>query len=276
MSRVFDLHTHSNASDGIFPPAVLIEKASAAGINTLALTDHDTVAGLAAAKIAANKYNITLINGIELSAHWRNKPIHIVGLNINPENDAIINAIVKLNQLREARAVAIGDRLKQVGIHGAYENAKRIAAGGTVTRQHFSTFLIENGYAKNQADAFAQYLANKKPGYVVVDWPGLEETIAQINGACGVAVIAHPLRYKMTATQLCTMIQDFKGLGGQAVEVVTGHTQLAEIRRMADYAKRYDVAASVGSDFHNETTAWNQLGKLATLPSGLRPVWALW
>jgi 3',5'-nucleoside bisphosphate phosphatase len=276
MSRVFDLHTHSNASDGILPPELLVEKASAVGINTLALTDHDTVAGLASAQSAARKYNITLINGIELSTHWNNKPIHVVGLNIKADCGAIIDATIHLNQLREERAIKMGDKLKKVGIDGAYENAKRIAGNGTVTRQHFSTFLVENGHAKNQSDVFKRYLVNNKPGYAAVEWPSLEETIYQINAAGGIAVIAHPLRYNMTATKCRNMIKEFKELGGQAIEVVTGHNQSSEIEIATNYAKRFDVAASVGSDFHNGKTAWGKLGKLAALPQGLTPVWELW
>ncbi len=276
MSHVFDLHTHSTASDGILSPDMLVEKASAVGINTLALTDHDTVSGLAAAHSAAKTYNVTLISGIELSCLWNNKTIHIVGLNFEAENKTIIDATIHLNHLREERAIKIGEKLKKVGIDNAYENAKRIAAGGTVTRQHFSTFLIENGNAKNQSDVFKRYLVNNKPGYASVAWPSLEETIAQINAAGGVSVIAHPLRYKLTATKLRNLIKEFKGLGGKAIEVVTGHNQSSEIELATNYAKRYDMAASVGSDFHNVNTAWSQLGKLAELPQGLTPVWELW
>ncbi|GJM04808.1 MAG: phosphatase [marine bacterium B5-7] len=276
MSHVYDLHTHSTASDGILSPELLIEKACSVGVDTLALTDHDTVSGLAAAQSAAKKYNITLINGIELSCLWNNKTIHVVGLNFNTENKAIINATTHLNHLREERAIKIGEKLKKVGINNAYENAKRIAAGGTVTRQHFSTYLIENGNAKNQTEVFKRYLVNNKPGYASVEWPSLEETITQINDAGGISVIAHPLRYKLTATKLRTLIKEFKELGGRAIEVVTGHNQSNEIEIATGYAKRYDIAASVGSDFHNGDTAWSQLGKLAELPQGLTPVWELW
>tara|TARA_R110002096_G_scaffold172484_11_gene346243 strand:+ start:21701 stop:22531 length:831 start_codon:yes stop_codon:yes gene_type:complete len=276
MSHVFDLHTHSTASDGILSPSLLVEKAHSVGINTLALTDHDTVSGLAAAQSAAKKYNITLINGIELSCLWNNKTIHVVGLNFNAESKTIIDATTHLNQLREERAIKIGEKLKKVGINDAYENAKRIAAGGTVTRQHFSTYLIENGNAKNQTDVFKRYLVNNKPGYAAVEWPSLEDTITQINNAGGVSVIAHPLRYKLTATKLRELIKDFKELGGSAIEVVTGHNQSNEIEMATAYAKRYDTAASVGSDFHSGNTAWSQLGKLTELPQGLTPVWEVW
>lgn len=271
-----DLHTHSTASDGALSPAALVEKAALIGIETLALTDHDTVAGLGEAQTAADKHNITLIKGIELSVLWNHKTVHIVGLNINADNPAIISATRDLKQLREERAIKIGEKLKKAGIDGAYENAKRIAAAGTVTRQHFSTFLVEGGYAKNQSDVFKRYLVKNKPGYVSAEWPGLEETIARINEANGVAVIAHPLRYKMTATKLRKLITEFKDHGGKAIEVITGHYLPAEIELAANYAKRYDIAASIGSDFHNEQNPWGKLGNLSSLPNDLTPVWELW
>lgn len=276
MSDVFDLHTHSTASDGILSPAELLEKARNVGITTLALTDHDTVSGLATAQEAAKKNNVRLINGIELSTKWDNKTIHIVGLNIDASSQIMLNATTHLNKLREERAIKIGEKLKKVGINNAYENAKRIAAGGTVTRQHFSTFLVENGNAKNQSDVFKRYLVRNKPGYVTVDWPSLEDTISYIDDAGGVAVIAHPLRYKMTATKCRIMIKEFKELGGKAIEVVTGHNQANEIQIASNYAKKFDMAASVGSDFHNGNSAWGKLGQLAALPLGLTPIWELW
>lgn len=276
MSQGFDLHTHSTASDGALSPELLVEKASTAGITTLALTDHDTVAGLAAAQTAAIRHDMTFINGIELSCLWNKKTIHIVGLNIKADSKNIIAATNHLNHLREERAIKIGEKLKKVGINNAYENARRIAAGGTVTRQHFSTFLIENGNAKNQSDVFKRYLVNNKPGYVSVAWPSLEDTIGQIKSAGGISIIAHPLRYKMTATKLRGLIKEFKMQGGEAIEVVTGHNQSSELELATSYAKRYDLAASVGSDFHSGNTAWGQLGKLSDLPHGLTPVWELW
>jgi len=271
-----DLHTHSTASDGALSPAKLVEKAAHTGVETLALTDHDTVSGLSDAQTAAVKHNITLINGIELSTLWNYKTIHVVGLNINPDNKVMIDASHHLKQLREERAIKIGKKLSKVGINGAYENTKQIAGNGTVTRQHFAQFLIANGHAKNQTEVFKRFLVRNKPGYVSVNWPSLDETINRIDAAGGVAVIAHPLRYKMTATKLRKLIAEFKEYGGKAIEVVTGHNLPAEIEIASNYAKRCDVAASIGSDFHNENTPWAQLGKLSSLPNGLTPVWELW
>ena len=276
MTSHIDLHTHSTASDGAYTPTVLIEKAWQAGVKTMALTDHDTVSGLDEAQSAANKLGLSLISGIELSASWNHKTIHIVGLNIDAKSSAITEATKYLQQLREERAINIGEKLAKAGINDAYENAKRFAANGTVTRQHFSRYLVEAGYAKNQTDVFKRYMVKNKPGYVSVEWPDIEETLTHINNAGGIAVIAHPLRYKMTTTKLRKLIDEFKTYGGKAIEVVTGHNNAEEITLATNYAKRYEIAASIGSDFHNELTSWGQIGKLAALPEDLTPVWELW
>ena len=276
MHSKIDLHTHSTASDGAFSPAQLIEKAVTAEVETLALTDHDTIAGLKEAQTTAKQYNLNLINGIELSTSWNFKTVHIVGLNIDANSQAIHEASIHLKQLREERAIKIGEKLEKAGIENAYKNAKHFAANGTVTRQHFSRFLVKAGYAKNQTDVFKRYLVKNKPGYVSVEWPNLEETIYRINNAGGIAVIAHPLRYKMTATKLRKLIDEFKSLGGKGIEVVTGHNNAVEIELATNYAKRFNIAASVGSDFHNEQTPWGQIGNLKALPAGLTPIWEVW
>ena len=156
--------------------------------------------------------------------------------------------------------------LGKVGIKGAYENAKELAGDGTVTRQHFAHFLINNGNAKSFSDVFKRYLVKGKPGYVSVNWPDLSETIENIHSAGGVAVIAHPLCYKMTATKLRKFITEFKTLGGQAIEVVNGNSNMKEITTVTNYAKRYDIAASLGSDYHNDKSPWSRLGNLTALP----------
>jgi len=271
-----DLHAHSTASDGELSPTKLVEMAAQNSVETLALTDHDTVAGLAEAKTAANQHKLNLINGIELSTRWNNKTIHIVGLNIDADNQTMIDATIHLNQLRVERAIKIGEKLEKIGINNAYENTRQLAGNGTVTRQHFAQFLVNNGHAKSHADVFKRFLVNNKPGYVSVEWPDLDETIANINTAGGVAVIAHPLRYKMTATKLRQLISDFKGTGGKAIEVVTGNNNKEEIATVTNYAKKYEIAASLGSDYHNSKSPWSKLGNLTTIPQGLTPVWELW
>ncbi len=271
-----DLHAHSTASDGELTPAELVELAAANGVETLALTDHDTVAGLAEAHTAAIQHDLNLINGIELSTQWNNKTIHIVGLNIDAKNKTMTDATIHLNMLREDRAIKIGEKLNKVGIKHAYEGSKQIAGKGTVTRQHFAQFLVNNHYAKSYADVFKRFLVNNKPGYVSVEWPTLSETINYISVAGGVAVIAHPLRYKLTATKLRKLISEFKETGGKAIEVVTGNNNKEEITTVTNYAKKYDIAASAGSDYHHSKTPWAQLGNLKEIPQGLTPVWELW
>lgn len=271
-----DLHAHSTASDGELTPTELVAMAVHNGVTTLALTDHDTVSGLKEANSEATQHNIQLINGIELSCRWDNKTIHVVGLNINADDKTMINATVKLNQLREDRAIKIGEKLEKAGITNSLHEAKKLVGTGTVTRQHFAQFLVKNGYAKNHNDVFKRYLVKGKPGYVSVEWPALNETINTIHTAGGVAVIAHPLRYKLTATKLRQLIFDFKESGGEAIEVVTGNNNKDEITTMTNYAKQYDIAASLGSDYHNSHSPWVQLGNLTALPEGLTPVWDIW
>ena len=271
-----DLHTHSNKSDGELSPYDLVTKASSNGIQMLALTDHDTVSGLSDAKKAATEKNINFINGVELSTQWDNKTIHIIGLNIESENALIIKACEKLKVLREDRAKKISQKLAKVGVRGAHEYTKKLAINGNITRFHFAKFLIEKKYAKNQTDVFKNYLVKGKPGYISANWPNLSETINLINTIGGVAVIAHPLRYKITATKLRNLIDEFKQCGGEAIEVITSHNIPKEITMISNYAKKYNLAASIGSDFHNQSISWNKLGQLPPLPESLVPVWKLW
>ena len=271
-----DLHTHSNRSDGELSPGDLINKASTNGIKMMALTDHDTISGLKDANEAAIKHNIKLINGIELSTQWENRAIHIVGLNIDIENKLLIEACEDLSILRKERAIKIGQKLSDAGIDGAYEYVKKISTSENITRYHFAKFLVERKYAKNHADVFKRFLVKNKPGYFSPKWPELSETINTIKAANGVAVIAHPLRYKMTATKLSKLIKEFKNLGGMAIEVITSHDIKSEVIQASNLAKKYNLSASIGSDFHNEKNAWNKFGKLSLLPESLIPVWHLW
>ena len=271
-----DLHTHSNKSDGSLVPADLVIRAASSGIKTLALTDHDTISGLKSANAVAIKNNVTLINGVELSTKWNNKTIHILGLNIDVNNKLLIKNCERLKKLRKKRAKKIDQKLAKIGINGAYDYTKKIATNKNITRYHFAQFLIEKKLAKNQADVFKRFLVKNKPGYYSPKWPELSEIINLIKKAKGIAVIAHPLRYNMTATKLESLIEEFKSLGGAAIEVITSHDQKSEILLASNIAKKYGLSASIGSDFHNENNTWNKFGKLPHLPSDLKPVWHLW
>ncbi len=270
-----DFHTHSTASDGSLSPDELVKHAAEAGIQVMALTDHDGTDGLAQAHKMAELQGIRLINGIELSVTWNKQTIHIVGLNIDPDYEPLTAGIEKLQQFRAWRAREIADRLTKAGIEGAYEGALKFSGGKMLGRTHFAHFLVEAGYGKNVRSIFKHYLVRNRPGHVNGDWASMEEAVNWITGSGGVAVIAHPARYKLTRGKLRQLIKDFVSMGGQAIEVLSGSHDVNEVNTMANHARDFDLYASAGSDFHNPEFCWIKLGQLPPLPSGCRPVWEL-
>ena len=270
-----DLHCHSTASDGTLPPAKVVTRAATNGVDMLALTDHDTTAGLDEAYLSAQKNNISLIAGIELSVTWQGKLLHIVGLDIDPEYLPLRQGIRMLKEMREERAQKMGIRLARAGYSNAYENARRLAGDGNVTRTHFARHLIEVGAAKDFTDVFKRFLVRGKPGYYRVDWAPMEDAINWITDSGGVAVVAHPMRYKLTASWLNRVIAGFREAGGKGIEVVCGHNSADDNARSALFARKHGLLASQGSDFH-EPGKWVELGKLAKLPDGIEPVWQQW
>jgi len=273
---IYDLHTHSNASDGKLSPSELVSHAYQAGITHLALTDHDSVSGIQEAEKQSQQHGIKLISGIELSCRWLSYTIHIVGLNIDPENDSLLKHIQDLSELREDRAKRISRQLEKVGINDAYYYAKQLSGDGTITRQHFAMHIVKTGHAKTIQDVFKKYLTRNKPGYVAVDWPDIKQTINCIQQANGIAVIAHPLRYKMTNTKLKALVKEFKEKSGEGIEVASGNSNNDELNRATTLCKQFELFASTGSDFHNPDMPWTKLGKLAPIPEILTPVWANW
>lgn len=270
-----DLHTHSTASDGRLTPTELVSLAAQAGVEVMALTDHDGVGGLKEAGMAANKAGIQLINGIELSVTWNNRTVHIVGLNFDPDHAPLQAGIQSLQDFRKVRAREIASGLEKAGIHGAYEGAKRFAGGCMLGRMHFANFLVDAGHSKNVRQVFKHYLVNNKPGHVKGDWASLQDAVSWITDAGGIAVIAHPARYKLTRTKLRKLIKEFIEAGGQAIEVVSGSHDINETQTMANHAADFELYASAGSDFHDPDFPWIQLGKLPALPYKCRPVWDL-
>ena len=270
-----DLHCHSTASDGTLPPAKVVTRAAANGVDMLALTDHDTTAGLDEAYLSAQENNIRLIAGIELSVTWQGKLLHIVGLDIDPEYRPLRQGIRMLKEMREERAQEMGKRLARAGYSNAYENARRLAGSGNITRTHFARHLIEVGAAKDFTDVFKRFLVRGKPGYYRVDWAPMEDAINWITDSGGVAVVAHPMRYKLTASWLNRVIAGFREAGGKGIEVVCGHNSADDNARSAMFARKHGLLASQGSDFH-EPGKWVELGKLAKLPDGIEPVWQQW
>ncbi len=276
LRSVFDLHTHSTASDGTLSPNELVNNAHTQGVEVLALTDHDTTAGLAEAQATASQRNMEFVPSIELSATWRDGLLHIVGLNIDPESPSLKKGIAGFQATREWRAEEMGRRLAQCGIQEAYEGARDLAGDGTITRTHFARFLVNRGYSANVREVFKHYLVKGKPGYVTVSWASLEEAISWIDEAGGVPVLAHPMRYRLTDSRLRRVLAAFKSAGGIAIEVVCGNSTPTDIAKSAGHARRYRLMGSVGSDYHGPDNAWIKLGKLAELPAGIDPVWQTW
>ncbi len=269
----YDLHSHSTASDGTLTPTQLVERAKAAGVDVLALTDHDDVSGIAEASAAAIREGIKLVPGIELSVTWAHQTVHIVGLNVNTDNEQLHQGIERQHTFRHWRAEEIARRLAKKGIPGAREGAGRFANGPIVSRTHFARFLVEQGKADNVREVFQKYLVRGKPGYVSGDWASLEEVVHWIHGAGGQAVIAHPARYRLSNTRLRQLMQEFRSLGGEGLEVVSGSQSRDQCRFMGELAVRFDFLASSGSDYHGPEQAYMDLGRLPALPKACQPIW---
>ena len=272
----YDLHCHSTASDGELAPAALVRYANTRGVQALALTDHDTTAGLAEAQTAAMALGMTLINGVEISVSWNERLIHIVGLGFDPSAPELLRGLVDLRRQREARGEEIGRRLAGLGIADALSGARGHANGQILSRSHFARYLVEAGHVKSVQDAFKRFLGEGRPAYVASRWVGLAEAVGWITGAGGHAVIAHPARYRLSAIRLRALIDEFKACGGVAIEVVCGSHDRNQTHNMADYAVRYGLLASVGSDYHGPGQPWMAMGKLPPLPKRCTPVWTLW
>ncbi len=276
MPRTYDLHTHSTASDGTLSPSELVARAAARGIGSLALTDHDTTAGVDEARTAAAAHGIEVIAGVEVSVSWRHAVVHVVGLQIATDFAPMQAGFARLAEFRDWRAEEIGRRLAKAGIPGALEGAMRHAHGRIVSRTHFAHFLVEAGHAKDLRDVFKRFLVRDRPGYVPGQWASLEEAVGWICGAGGIAVVAHPARYPFTATKLRELLGEFRACGGVGLEVISGSHSAADSASMAAQARRMKLLASVGSDYHGPENPYLELGGLPALPADLTPVWALW
>ena len=276
MRSLIDLHCHSTVSDGVLTPTELVDYAAEKGIRVLALTDHDDLAGLAVARDIAEKHGMRFINGVEISVTWRRRTLHIVGLKINPEYAPLVEGLANIRAGRHTRAVGIAQALEKVGIHGALEGAYEYSKGGIISRTHFARFLIEKGYAKDTKAVFKHYLVKGKPGYIEHQWASLEDAMTWIIGSGGVAVIAHPGRYDLGRVTMLELMHEFRALGGSAIEVVTGSHTVDQYQEFAKMAKSFDLASSMGSDYHGKGHAYIDMGRLPSLPSNCLPVWRDW
>lgn len=276
MNRSYDLHSHSTASDGTLTPTELVSHAVRQGVDVLALTDHDTTEGLDEAAQAAAGQGLALVNGVEISVTWSRLTVHIVGLGIDPANEALQQGLARLREFRDWRAQEIGRRLQAAGIEGAWEGALGYSNGRLVSRTHFARFLVEKGHAKDVRDVFKRYLVRNRPGHVAGQWAALDEAVGWIRAAGGQAVVAHPARYRMTRTKLLKLFADFSDCGGEAIEVVSGSHSRDEVMTMARHAEACGLAASAGSDYHGPENPWVEMGRLAALPDNVVPVWQGW
>jgi hypothetical protein len=276
MPLKYDLHCHSTASDGSLSPEALLEQASLANIDVLALTDHDITDGLRAAEQAAAKFEIRLIPGVEISVSWGAHTIHVLGLNIDPENTPLQAGLQKIREYRDLRGQEIGLRLEKAGIKGALAGAQAFSSGKILSRTHFARFLVANNYAKDVRDVFKRYLVKNKPGHVPGKWAELAEAVGWITYSGGQAVIAHPARYHLSLTKLRELLSDFREAGGCGLEVVSSSHNTSECNTMAQLADDFELFATCGSDFHSPDQVWARLGRIPPLPSQCRPIWQLW
>jgi predicted metal-dependent phosphoesterase TrpH len=271
-----DLHCHSVVSDGTLTPEALAERAAANGVELWSLTDHDEIGGQHRAAAAARAQGMKYLTGTEISVTFAGETVHIVGLGFDPEDAAISQGLYDTRGGRGKRAQEMAEGLAKVGIHGAYEGALRFVGNPElISRTHFARFLVEAGHCRDTAEVFRKFLTEGKPGYVPHRWASLKDAVQWITAAKGMAVIAHPGRYKFTANEEYALFVEFKAHGGQAIEVVTGSHTPAEYVEYADKALEFDFAASRGSDFHSPGESHCDLGQLPPLPGKLTPVWEL-
>jgi len=271
---IADLHCHTTASDGALTPRELLQRAAAAGVDLLAITDHDTVDAYAELEDAGAP-GPRIVPGIEFSSQWSGHSIHVVGLGIDLDSPILEVAVRRQQSARAQRAVAIGERLERIGFDDTLAGARRIAGDTPLGRPHFARHLVESGRVKSISAAFRKYLGPGKPGDVKHYWPSVETIVSWIREAGGVAVLAHPGKYGMTNTKIGLLADDFRASGGQAMEVLCGQQSADVTRKLARICNQRNLHASCGSDFHAPERAWCDLGRCGELPDDCRPVWEL-
>lgn len=272
-----DLHCHSNVSDGVLAPAAVAAYAHKGGVDVWALTDHDEVKGIKAAREAAAGLGMRFVPGVEISVTWANETVHVVGLQIDEDAPQLVQGLAATRAGRDARGREIAHQLARAGIPGAYEGAlKYVGNPDLLSRTHFARYLVEIGACDNTPEVFRKYLSDGKPGYVPHRWASLADAVGWIRSAGGIPVIAHPGRYRFDRTAEGVLFDEFKQLGGNTIEVVTGSHTPDQYAVYADLARRYGFLASRGTDFHAPGEARVEFDKLAPLPPGLTPVWHDW
>jgi predicted metal-dependent phosphoesterase TrpH len=269
-----DLHAHSTVSDGTLAPGDLVARAHAQGVELFALTDHDEVRGVAAARAAANDLGLAFVPGVEVSTTFAGHTVHVVGLGIDETHAALVDGLQRVRSGRLQRARDMAEGLAAVGIPGAFAGALQYAGNiDLVSRTHFARFLVERGIASDTREVFGRFLVEGRPGYVPHRWATLSEAVGWIRAAGGTAVLAHPGRYKLTETEHWALLSTFKEAHGEAIEVATSNHTADQIRQYARLALEFGFVASRGSDFHGPGESHAELGRVAAIPCSVAPVW---
>lgn len=273
--RCVDLHSHSSVSDGVLGPAELARRAAVNGVDLWSLTDHDEVGGVALARKTAQSLGIEFVAGVEISVTWASRTVHIVGLGVDETSQSLLNGLEQTRSGRKARGQQMAEKLAHLGMPGAYEGALALAGNDQLlSRTHFARYLVDAGYAPGMQAVFDKYLGDDGVAHVPVRWAELEQAVQWIRDAGGVAVLAHPGRYKYTPNQFDALFREFKECGGVGIEVHTGSHLPHQFREYAQVARDYGLLASCGSDFHGPQESRHDLGSLPALPPDLEPVWS--
>jgi len=270
-AMIFDLHSHTRASDGSLEPLELVARAVDRGVDVLAITDHDTLDAYQG--LSLEQGPLALVAGIEFSTQWESTGIHVLGLNIEPGSDAIRTGVQCQTAARRQRAERIGEILEKKGIPDAFAGAAALAQGDYIGRPHFARYLFDIGRARSMEDAFRKFVGDGKAGDVRQHWADLPQVVQWIREAGGIAVLAHPLKYKLTRTRLKRLLAAFMQAGGQGMEVVSGRQNPQQTAAMGQLCQQMNLLASCGSDFHKPDTCWGELGQFPALPRSLTPVW---
>lgn len=271
-----DLHCHSTVSDGVLSPEAVARRAADRGVNIWSLTDHDEIAGQKVARETAHSLGMQYLGGVEISVTWANQTVHIVGLGIDEDHSLLVQGLRATRSGRADRARRISDNLARLGMPGAFEGALPFAGNPElISRTHFARYLVQAGYCPDVQTVFDRYLNDEGPAHEPMQWAKLGSALSWIHAAGGVAVIAHPGRYRYNQMQFDALFSEFKDLGGQGIEVVTGSHAPHQYHQYAQVARDYGFMASCGSDFHSPTESHHDLGSLPGLPADLVPAWSL-
>ncbi len=272
-----DLHCHSTISDGTLDPEALVERAHRNGVDVLALTDHDELSGVARAATRAREIGLSFVAGVEVSVTWASETIHIVGLRVDPTHEALSCGLADTRQGRDGRAREIARQLQVAGIPDAYEGAlKYVGNPRLVSRSHFARYIVETGRCASVSEVFTRFLVEGRPGFIPHRWARLADAVGWITGAGGVAVMAHPGRYRLADPTRDRLLTEFADAGGQGIEVMSGSHAPGMERDVLDLARRFGLLASRGSDFHGPNEGRFDLGAIGRLPAGATPIWHDW